>query len=105
LVPPIPWLPKARLVGFSVTAGAVAIPVPVRAIACGLSAALSVRVTPAVLEPAAWGEKVTLIVQDALAANEAGQLLVWAKSALLVPVRTMLLIVRAAVPELVSVTV
>src|SRR2546421_214298 len=64
--------------------------------------------TLALREPVAEGVKVTLMVQEAPAANvlePLGQVLVWAKSALLVPVRPLLLMVRVALPLLVSVTV
>ena len=49
---------------------------PLKAIVCGLPVALSVRATDAVLEPVALGVKVTLIVQEAFAARDAGQLFV-----------------------------
>ena len=51
------------------------------------------------------GLKVTLIVQLVAAASELPQLLVSAKSPLLVPVMLMLLMVKVALPELLSVTV
>src|SRR5205807_2157813 len=98
-----------RLVGLRLTAGLDAVvPEPLKATVCGLPLALSVMVTLALLEPVAVGENVTLIVQEAPAASVLellGHVLVWAKSPALVPVRPMLLMVRAAVPLLVSVTV
>src|SRR5438874_2523489 len=63
--------------------------------------------TLALRVPVAVGVKVTLIVQEALAASVLGlmgQLLVWAKSPLLVPLIPMLLMLRAALPLLVSIT-
>jgi len=51
-------LPKLRAVEESVAAAAV-VPVPLSAVVCGLSAALSVTVTVAVLAPWAVGVKVT----------------------------------------------
>ena len=69
---------------------------------------MSVMLTLALRLPIAEGVKATLIVQVAPAASvlePLGQVLVWAKSPLLVPVRPMLLMVRAALPLLVSVTV
>ena len=81
---------------------------PLRASDCGLPLALSVMVTLALRLPVAVGVKVTLIVQFAPAAKVLellGQVLVCAKSPLLVPLRPMLLMVKAAVPLLVSVTV
>ena len=55
--------------------------------------------------PLAEGVKVTLMVQLAPAATELPQLLVWAKSLALVPESAMLVRVKAALPELVRVTV
>src|SRR5215216_5451786 len=78
LVVPTRWLPKARLVGAKVTAGAGATPVPVSASVCGVPGALSLIVTLAVRLPAAVGEKVTEIVQlapGAIVAGLSGQLL------------------------------
>jgi hypothetical protein len=76
LVVPVSCEPKVRLVGVRVTAGAV--PVPVRATLCGLPAASSVTVMPALRLPAAVGEKVTEIVQLALAASVVGHVFVCA---------------------------
>src|SRR5206468_2389905 len=73
LVVPTSCDPNARLVGVSVTAGAGAPPVPPRVRACGLSAALSETWTLATRDPVALGENVTVIVQVAFAATEAGQ--------------------------------
>jgi len=92
-------LPKAKLVGAKLAAGA--IPVPARVTVCGLPVASSVTVIAPGWLPVAVGVKVTLMEQLAPAAREAGQVLVWAYGAL----ATMLVMVRAAVPELVSVTV
>ena len=80
-------------------------PVPVRLIVCGLPAALSVIAREAVREPVAEGVKVTLIVQLAPAATLVPQVFVCAKSPLLVPVTAMLVMLSAAVPLFVSVTV
>ena len=100
-------MPKLRLVGFSVMAGAETVPVPKSATVCGLPVALSLIVTLALRLPVAEGENVTLIVQFAPAANVlglSGQEFVWAKSPALIPLTAILLIVSAAVPLLVSVT-
>ncbi len=79
LVLPTCWLPKLRLVGERVTAGAVgATPVPVRLTLCGLPAALSVIDTVPVRVPVAVGVNVTLIVQLAAAATDAPQVFVCA---------------------------
>src|SRR2546430_530953 len=80
-------------------------PVPLKAMLCGLSAALSVMVTLALREPLAEGEKVTVMVQVPLAATLLGQLLVWAKSLAFVPDRAILLMLRDSVPLFVRVTV
>jgi len=92
-------LPKLRLVGEKLTAGAV-IPVPVKATVCGLPPALSVTETAPVREPVAAGVKVTEIVHVPAAATEAPQVLVWLKS----PLAAIVVIVRAADPVLVRVT-
>jgi hypothetical protein len=100
-------LPKLRLEGLRVTAGAGAIPVPERLTLWGLPAASSLMATLALSLPVVEGVKVTVMVQLALAARvpaPTGQVLVWAKSLALVPVSPMLLMVRGAVPLLVSVT-
>lgn len=109
LIPtPPPKLPLALAVPASRTPGEKVTPLPVRATLCGDPAALSLIVTLALRLPVADGENVTLIVQFAPAANVlglAGHVLVWAKSPALVPLITTLVMVSAAVPLLVSVTV
>ena len=92
-------MPKVRLVGEKLTAGAV-VPVPVSETVCGLPLALSVTETVPVLEPATVGVKITEIVQVPDAATEAPHVLVWLKS----PLAAMLVIVSVADPVLVSVT-
>jgi len=91
LVVLIVWFPKARLVGASVTAGAVTlVPVPLKVAVCGLPAALSVMVMVPVCVPVAVGAKVTLIEQFAPAASEAPQVVVseyWALAMILEMVR------------------
>ncbi len=67
-------LGKLRLAGESVTGGA--LPVPLRPTVCGLLLALSTTVIDPLAAPVVVGLKVTLIVQDALALRDAGQLLV-----------------------------
>jgi hypothetical protein len=69
---------------------------------------LSLTVRLAVRAPVALGVKVTLMVQLLPAARVLGlmgQVLVWAKSPLLVPLIPMLLMVSAAFPLLVRLTV
>ena len=100
------WLANVSDAGESVAPGAT--PVPVRLAVCGLPPALSVTVRVPVLVPPTEGVNVTLMVQLALAASVdglMGQLLVWAKSPLLVPVTAMLAMVTDVVPVLESVTV
>lgn len=80
-------------------------PVPVSATFCGLSAALSVNVTAAARAPPAVGLNVTVIVQFALAASDAPQVFVDRKSPGFVPVSVMLVIVSAAPPLFVTVTI
>jgi hypothetical protein len=75
-------------------------PVPLRAIVCGLSLALSLMVNVPLYAPVAVGLKVTEIVHFAPAETEPLQLLVSAKFAL----ATMLVIDSATLPVLVSVT-
>ena len=73
----------------------VRIPVPERPAVCGLFGALSVTANVALSVPTIDGVKVTLMVQLAPAATLALQLLVWAKSPGLAPVKPMLVIVSA----------
>ena len=97
--------PNASEVGERLTAGAaVDVPVPDRLTVCGLPVALSVIVIAADRAPAAVGLNVALIVHAAPAATVPPHVVVAVKSALLVPVTAMLLIVRAPPPVLVSVT-
>ena len=74
---------------------------PLKLTVCGLPAALSATVSVPVRVPEVVGINVTLMVQLAPAATELPQLLVWAKS----PLALMAVILRAALPELLSVTV
>ena len=94
---------KLRLEGESVTCGAT--PVPVTVTLCGEPAALSAMATEADRLPAAEGLKVTETVQLAATASEVPQVLVWLKSAALVPVIVTLVIDSAAVPEFETVIV
>src|SRR5207237_491154 len=103
---PSGWLPKPRLVGANPTPGAV--PFPLSVMICGLPPALSASDSVPVRAPEAVGVKVTLMVQFAPAAKVAGlvgqalaPVLVAAKS----PEAANELIVKAAVPVFVSVTV
>jgi hypothetical protein len=103
LVEPTVSLPKLRLVAERLAADAA--PVPVRLTPWGLPVALSATLRVAVNVPPAAGVKVRLIVQAAPAATVDPQLLVCAKSVALVPDSEMLLTLKAAVPELLRVTV
>jgi hypothetical protein len=69
-------------------------PVPTSVTVCGLPTALSVMVTAPVLVPPAVGLKVTLSVQEVLAARLEPQVLVWEKS----PLVAMLEIVSVVLP-------
>ena len=91
-------MPKAKVVGAKLALDAA--PVPVRVDGLWAAGASVTVIVPGWL-PAAVGVKVTLMEQLAPAAREAPQVLVWAYGAL----ATMLVMVSAAVPELVSVTV
>src|SRR5436853_284201 len=100
------WLPKSRLVGANPTPGAV--PFPLRENICGLPPASSASDSVPVRAPEAVGVKVTLMVQVPPAAKVAGlvgqalaPVLVAAKS----PEGANELIVKAAAPVFVSVTV
>src|SRR5205807_1153928 len=102
----IGWLPKPRLVGANPTTGPV--PFPLSIMICGLPPALSATDSVPVRAPEAVGVKVTLIVQFPPAAKVAGlagqalaPVLVAAKS----PEAANELIVKAAAPVFVSVTV
>jgi hypothetical protein len=90
---------KVKEAGERLTTG-VATPVPVRLTVCVAGLALSVIVKVPLLDPAAVGVKVTLRVQLAPAATLEPQVLVWEKS----PLTVMLVMLRAAFPALLSVT-
>ncbi len=109
LVVPMVWEAKVKVAGRSVAvARAAAAPVPVRLTVCGLPVALSVTLSVAVRVPVAVGVKVMVTRQVALAlmVPDVGQVLaeLIAKSPGSVPVRVMLLMLRATV-LLVSVSV
>src|SRR6266566_7222530 len=109
LVLPRAWLPNARAVSERLAAGEPVelAPVPVRLTVCGLPVALSLTLSVALRVPVALGVNLALMVQLAPAASVdglKGQLLVWAKLPLLVPVMAMLVIDRAALPEFERVT-
>jgi hypothetical protein len=84
------------------------VPVPERETEGAVPGALLVTLREAVRVPRAVGVKVTLMVQDALTASvldPVGQLLIWAKSPGFVPLSAMLVMLRGAVPVLVTVIV
>lgn len=101
---PTSCVAKVRLLGEGVAFGPETSPVPLKLIVCGLPAALSVMVTEAVRGPLWAGLKVTVMVQLAPAARPVPHVLVWLKSAVLVPVTAMLLMVDARPLGLESVT-
>jgi len=98
LVVPTRTDPKPRLAGVSVTAGAGVTPVPPSVTLSGLLAALSTIDTVATRLPPSVGEKVTDMVHVPFTASVAGQSFVCPKSAALVPVVPMLVIVSTSVP-------
>ena len=95
-------MPNDRLEGDRLTPAAV--PVPDRLTACGLPLALSAMLTDPARLPLAEGVNVTLIVQLPPAATELPQLLLCAKSLAFVPVTARLLMISAAFPPFVNVT-
>ena len=99
---PTNTVPKERLDVDKVTGEP---PVPVRFTVCGLFSASSVMLSAAVRVPLALGVKETLIVQFPPAETLLPQVLVWLKSPLFVPVKPMLLIVRAELRLFVKVTI
>ena len=100
-------VPKVRTVALRPTVGVV--PVPMRLTAWGLPAALSTMLTEAVRLPEVEGVNVTVIVQvPPLAATEMGergQVVVSPKSAALVPVTEMLVMVKLPLPVFVRVMI
>ena len=78
---------------------------PVSENTCALLGALSAMVTFAVSVPLIEGVNVTVIVQVAWGATALVQVLVWLKSALLVPVTLTPVTFRSVLPVLVTVTV
>ena len=103
LVAPTVSLPNERLAGERLAAGAV--PVPERLTAWGLPLALSEMLIEAVRLPLAEGVKVTLIVQFAPTATELPHVLLSAKSPAFVPATRTLVMLNAALPLFVRVTV
>src|SRR5258708_21132050 len=104
LVVPTRWLKKVKLVADRVAFELGATPMPSRATECGLPTVLSVIVIDALLGPNWLGMKVTFIAQLAAAARLDPQVLLWLKSAVLVPIRAMPLITTSAPPVLATVT-
>jgi len=102
LVVPVVCDAKVRLVRDSVGAGTV--PLPVKVIDSGESAALSVNTNVAVLVPAALGANTTLMVQVAPAATLDKQVFVWLKSTAFVPVMATLAKISGTCPVFVTVT-
>ncbi len=80
------------------------VPAPLSTAVCGLPGASLTTLSAALLTPGEVGPNVTPMVQLALGASAAGQLLVCANSALFVPVMPTLVMLTVAVPMFVSVT-
>src|SRR5271169_4401017 len=97
------WLVKVKLPALRDAIGTPT-PVPDRVNVCGDPAALSVMVTDALRAPAAVGVNVTEMLQFPPAATLTPHVLVCPKSPALVPVTAMLVMVKAPVPVLFSVT-
>ena len=102
---PCKGLSAGRAYGSLPVGGNPVTPVPLTGTVCGLPAASSATATLALRLSAAVGVKVTRMVQKALAASVLGQLLLSEKSPLLVPLSPMPVMVRAALPLLIRVTV
>ena len=92
------------LVADQVALGPEVSPTPFRGTACGLPTVLSVIVIDALRGPDWLGVKATVKVQFAAAARLELQVLVWLKSAALVPLNAMLLITTVEVPVFVTVS-
>jgi len=105
LVVPTGWPPNSRLVLERLTAGPEGVPVPIKLITWGLPPALSVMMIAPARVPMAVGAKLALIVQLALAATLPPFAQVVPVAGMKSPLRTMLVMVSAALPVLVSVAV
>src|SRR5437879_12019710 len=93
--------PNDRLAGANLTV----VPVPLSGTCCGLPLPLSMMLMTAARAPVAAGLKSTLMMQAALTAREAPQVVaVLMNSVLLVPVIAMLEMASAAVPGVLGVT-
>lgn len=92
------------LVADQVALGPEVSPTPFRGTECGLPTVLSVMVIDALRGPTWVGVKPTVKAQFAPAARLELQVVVWLKSAALVPVNAMLLITTAEVPVFVTVS-
>ena len=99
------WLPNDKLLGVTLTVGGVLAPVPERLTVWGLPEAVSIMVNKATRAPLADGVKVKLIVHLAPAATLELQLLDCLKSLALAPESAMLVMPKAAAPELVRVAI
>jgi hypothetical protein len=97
-------LPKARDFGESVATGA-ALPVPESVTDCGLVGSESTIFRVALRAPAAWGDIVRVMTQEAFPAKVDPHVVVRLKSPGLVPVIVRGLIDRGAVVRLVRVRV
>ena len=97
------WVPK--LIDEELrTAWGVPWAIPLRVTVCGDPAALVVMTMLAARVPMRVGVNAVEIMQLALGARLVVQVLIWLKSAGLVPPRTIPLMLKAAVPELLKVT-
>ncbi len=101
---PTTSLGKGRLAGKREALGGVT-PIPLRATLWGLPTPVYLTLSKAVLDPAALGLNLTLIVQLAAAARVVPHVVVFKKSAALIPVMVGARRGSAAEPIFVSVTV
>ncbi len=99
---PTSWLGKLKLLGERLAAAAA--PVPERLTIWGLPLALSATASEAVAAPAVAGVNMIEIVHWVPAATEELHVLVWVKSVALAPVKAILVMLRAALPTLFTVT-
>ena len=104
LVVPTAWLPKVRMLVDKVALVPEVSPTPLRETECGLPKVLSTILIDALRLPIWFGLKVTISPQFAPAARLEPQLLVWPKSAALIPVSPALLMATAKVPLLLTVS-
>ena len=103
LVVPTPWLANVSEDGETLTVGMAEAPVPLRLTVCEPVDVLVFSVSVALRVPDAEGVKVTFTAQEPPTARLVPQVLVWANSEALLPLRVMLLTVSVTLPVLLRV--